>query len=467
MICLKNPLQPANRLPPELIALCATFVSCTDPRPVITLTHICRYWRGVLISSHRNWAGISTGWKRLIPLCLERAGVVPLTVNISVSDIRKDWDPLQPLLPHVSRISDLTLTGHSAMKDVADNLPGFFSPMPNLTSLKLERTVETVGSFPPNETPVPPLFQNISKLKTLHLTSVPLYPTLLKIPSLAELTLTNYKIPFRKFVQFLESNTALEIVTLKLRFVNGSVSTVPERMVSLPRLRHLAFTCANAIDTKGLFSWLSFPRGVTIEIRVSHENRCSELASFLPCPPTPIRELLAPMTTIKYRVNPTEIHLSGNNGSFHFCTWRTLPTDYKEFDLFSTGAVREFHLTPSGHTSIAGHLDLALKRLPALEALVISRTSLYSEPLLTLYSEPLSCQSPKTIAFFDCWISRELIAALERIAVKREHSTTARLHRVVIMGDKEEPPEFSSIRQLRKHVPHVDVMMGSELPYLL
>ena len=70
-----------------------------------------------------------------------------------------------------------------------DELPDFFSPMPNLTSLKLEQDMQLVEFLPPNETPIPPLFQNISKLKTLHLAQVPLYPTLSNIPSLVELKL--------------------------------------------------------------------------------------------------------------------------------------------------------------------------------------------------------------------------------------------------------------------------------------
>ena len=172
----------------------------------------------------------------MIPLCLERSGMAPLTVDISESVIGEGWDSLQPLLPHVSRISDLSLTGHSPMKDVADKLPGFFSPMPNLTSLKLEQTVKTVGSFPPNGIPIPPLFQNVSKLKTLHLTRAPLYPPLLNVSSLVELNLIDYIIPFGSFIGFLESNIALEIIILKLGFIKDSVLTSPERMVSLPRI---------------------------------------------------------------------------------------------------------------------------------------------------------------------------------------------------------------------------------------
>ena len=85
VITLRNSLRTVNRVPPEVITLCAAFVSPTDPRPIVPLTHVCRYWRNAITSSPRNWASIGSGWRRLAPLCLERAGVVPLTVEINVS----------------------------------------------------------------------------------------------------------------------------------------------------------------------------------------------------------------------------------------------------------------------------------------------------------------------------------------------------------------------------------------------
>ena len=198
------------------------------------------------------------------------------------------------------------------------------------------------------------------------------------------------------------------------------------------------------------------------------------MASFLPNPPTPIQELLTPITTIKYRSDlndPREFHLSSNDGSFSFYIQKASPFGYRtkyyeEFDLFSTGAVREFYLNPSGDNPIAEHLPLVLKRLPALEALLISRAFLSSGSLLAFSSEPLLCQSLKTIAFFECSFDQEFITALEGIVAKRGHSTAARLHRVVFIGSRG-LPDFSSIGQLQKFVPHVDVVLGNRIPYLL
>ena len=465
-----------NRLPPELIVLCATFVSCTDPGPIVTLTHVCRYWRRSIASSHGNWTSIGSTWKRLVPLCLERAGVAPLAVKISGPDIRGDEGFLQALLPHVSRISDLSLTGYSSKKGVLDELPGFFaSPMPHLTSLELKQTKQPAELFPPDETTTPPIFQNVSKFKSLHLTLIPLYPTLFNIPSLVELELVDYTIPFGKFIGFLESNIDLETITLRLDFVKGSVITAPERMVSLPRLRHLALTFGeeNGIGARGLFSCLSLPRSVRVELHVEPEPDSDAdifLASFLPHPPTPVHDLLARVTTIKYQVDPRELHLSGNVGSFSFHTPITSEEIYDEFSLFSTSAVREFHVRPDGwfdHENLVGDLPQALERLPMLEVLALSRASLLPGSLSALSTEPLLCKSLNTIAFLDCQVTQDVITELEEIATKREHSTLARLHRVVIVNDSYELPDTNSIKKLRRLVPRVDAMVGDELPDLL
>ena len=393
-----------------------------------------------------------------------------MTVKISVSDIKGREDFLQALLPHVSRISNLSIIGYPFIENVADNLPGFFtSPMPNLSSLKLKQTMQPADPFPSNETPAPPVFRDVLRLKSLHLTRVPLYPTLSNIPSLAELKLTDYTIPFGGFIGFLESNLALGIINLSLGFAKGSVSTLPNRTVSLPRLRHLALTCDNAIDSRGLLSCLSLPRGVNIEVRVSQRSLHCHLVSFLPHPPTPIQELLAPITTIKHMDAPKQIHLSGNNSSFIFHSRPTPEKANEEFDLFATGAVLELHLglhRPENR-DLASYLPWALERLPALEVLTISRVPLCSGSLSALTKEPISCRSLKTVAFLGCEVTSEVITELEGISAKRKHSMAARLYRIVIVNNGHNLPDLRLVKQLRKFVPHVDVAVGDELPDLL
>jgi len=473
VIRLRNTLQPVNRLPPEIIALCAAFVPRANLKPIVSLTHVCRYWRGAITSSSSNWTLIGNKWARLAPLCLERAGAAPLTITISAPGVweRGLGDFFRALFPHTTRISHLSLAMCSTIERETDKHPGLFASMPGLTSLEHSRSGKPAEWFPSNETPIPPLFWNVSKLTSLRLTQTPLYSTLFNIASLVELRFDGREIHFQKFLGFLESNHSLEIVVLELEFVRGSVLTSPERMVSLPRLRHLALTCKHPINARGLLSCLSFPRGVNIEVRECKGESCGNLTSFLPRPPTPIQDLLAPITTMKSWPKPEGFHLSGSGGSFSFCFGET-PRKYdQEFDLFATDAVRQVHISLDiwlGYRGLGSRNSWPFKRLPALEVLVISGYRRDLGPLAALTKDPALCPSLKTIALLDYMGSPEAFKDLESMLTERENSTAARLHRIVIANKTRDMPNLiQSIGRLRKLAAHVDIIVGDDLPDLL
>ena len=431
---MRNPLRPANRLPPEIIALCVDFLPRTNPKPIVSLTHVCRYWRKTIISSPRNWTLIGSGWKRLAPLCLERSGALaPLTV--SVSTLEQDKAFLQLLLPHLSRISGLSLTGGSwtPAEKVANMLVKFFtSPMINLTSLKLRSLEASPAS----------IFSLLSGIKTL-----------------VELKLTGSEVIFQHFIGFLESNPNLKAIEFSFEF-SEVPSTAPKRLVSLPRLRRLKLTCSEATDARMLLSCLSLPRGVHMEIYGTQKNPCGDLTSFLPFPPTLIRALLAPITAVRY--SPGQLYLFSNNGSFSFRSHKTTEKLYEEFNLFATGAVRELRLL---HFYSGDNVSLLLKRLPALEALVIQHA--VGSGMSALGEEPILCPSLKTLALLDCYVADQEIKTMEEVLAKREHTTAARLHRIVIASRTCSFPAPKLVSRLQKLVPRVEVVVGDKLPNLL
>ena len=338
---------------------------------------------------------------RLVPLCLE-VQAAPLTTSINVK-----WDDglIRALLPHVPRISHPSLTGYASIEDEASIPPDFFnSPMPNLTLSELGQYLEQTQWFPPNRVHAPPLFQNVANLKFLHLTRIPIYPTLFGIKSLAELKLVGYKPPYQKFLEFLESNSNLEVIELNLGFPTTSALTAQQRVVSLPQLRHLALACNDVTSIMALLSCLPFHRGADIEVHGT--------PSLLPGPHAPVQDLLAPITTIKYL--PNGLRLSGNDRSVSSLSHLWLQDGYKELDLFDTDAVREFHLSPIYYD----YLSRPLGRLPGLEALVIPHS--HKGLLSGLAYEPALCPSLKTIAFLDYKVDYSTIDELRRVFVKRE-----------------------------------------------
>ena len=359
---------------------------------------------------------MATGWKRLAPLCLERAGAVPLAVDITVSDIRSGEDFLESLLPHTSKIGRRRLAGYPSVEAVTNDLPGFFdSPMPNLTSLELQQTTEPTELFPSSEATVPPVFQNVSKLESLCLTRTPLYPTLFSIPSLRELKVLGYTnlFNFGTFIGFLRSNLNLERVVLDIQFVVDSVKVPRGRItVPLPRLQHLSITCSKPIDSKGLLSYIYLPRGAHVEVVSTRPNQSVKLSPFLPPPPTPIEKLLAPMATVKIRVTPRELHLFGNGSAFAFRSTQFAFGAYSEWATFPTTAVRKFYTDarPLGYLSTG--LPRVMGRLPALEVLAISQNVFPVELLSALTEEPVLCPALKTIAFLDCEVDSDIVKQL-------------------------------------------------------
>ena len=190
-------------------------------------------------------------------------------MDIAVPDSKGDETFLNSLLPHVPRIGSLRLTGYSSVETLADDLPGFFAtPMLRLVSLELQQTAEPAQLFPSAHSPIPPLFLAVAELKSLSLTQTPLYHTLFTITSLVELVLIGYTSPFHldTFLGLLASNPGLELVVLDVQFVTSSVETPPATKVPLPRLQHLSITCSKAIDSRGLLSSISLPRGVHLEV---------------------------------------------------------------------------------------------------------------------------------------------------------------------------------------------------------
>ena len=467
---LRNLVQPANRLPPELLTSCATFVSDADPRPIVPLTHVCRYWRESINRNARNWKSIGANWKKLVPLCLERAGEVPLVVDIVVPDSKGDETFLNALLPHVPRIGSLRLTGYSSAETLADDLPGFFaSPILRLTTLELQQTAVPTQLFPSDHSPIPPPFLVVSKLKSLSLTQTPLYPTLFNITSLVELKLIGYTNPFHfgTFLELLISNPSLELVVLDIQFTMSSVVIPPARKAPLPRLQHLSITCFHPIDSRGLLSCISLPRGVHLDVQyLTQMDQPPQLGSFLPSPPTSIHDLLAPITTIKTQLTPQEFHLSGNGSVFTFRSPNTPRTVHWELMLFPCAGVRELHtnIYPFGYNDVG--ISRVLAMLPALETLAISKTPFPHGLLSALTEVPVLCPALRTIAFFDGDINSSIIKELGEAITKRRDSTTTRLYRVVIVNSTGAPPDLTSIKQLRKCVPCVEVRVDDKLPDL-
>jgi len=281
-----------------------------------------------------------------------------------------------------------------------------------------------------------------------------------------ELKLVGYTTPFQsgKFIGFLGANRNLELVVLDVQFMGAPAWLFPTRTISLPRLRKLSFTYAQATDVMGLIrSFASFPRGVFFEVSSPLAAQESYLYSSICSIATRIQELLFTISTIKTlsENGRAAVQLYGGGSCFSFGCARDLLDTFPQNFRFSTTAVREFH------TGARGLLGRQLSILPALETLVlVGVTHLPHNFLSFLVAEPVPCPSLKTIAFFDCGLDRRAIEDLEWLVAKRKESTAAWLYRIVIVGRTGPLPDHELIHRLRRSVPCVDAMIDEKLPDL-
>jgi hypothetical protein len=284
------------------------------------------------------------------------------------------------------------------------------------------------------------------------------------------LKLTGYRnsFHFEKFIGFLASNLSLETVTLDIRFAEGSILLFSPRTVSLARLRHLSTTYYRSIDARGLFSCIKFPRGTHLEVVYLGSSRRGLLVSSLPLVLAPIHEAVTPITVVKVQVSPKALHVLGEDGSLSFRSIHSA-VPLPELQLFPTASARELHVTTGPGTLTLTPMILIplLPQVPSLETLVITNTESLATGIFDWLAErPFLAPSLKTIAFFNCKLTPQVINELEAALAKRKGSAVTWLYRVVIVSSTGVLPGHSMIRQLRQQVPCVDVRVADELPDL-
>ena len=197
MVNLLNEGSPVHWLPPEILTrilyLAVDHGSEEHVEQVIPLTHVCRYWRMLLLSYPRMWSTLcmKPGNPRVISEWLARSQNIPLTViaefidayehppcryeDSATATLIDTHDPevcsrhaailsLDQLLPHRSRIRDLNIEFYSSDPDwefrhddeLAELLyhPFFKETLPNLQRLDFraahfeqDRYVITIPDF--------------------------------------------------------------------------------------------------------------------------------------------------------------------------------------------------------------------------------------------------------------------------------------------------------------------------------
>ena len=451
-------LQPVNKLPPEIIPRIAQHVlqGHIDTKPIIPLTHVCRYWRQSIISAPENWTLISSDRMSLMALTLERSKSAPLQLEIRNSTrIGQNFRDL--ITPHLQNTETLKFWALTTIENFTRVFPNFPQSMPNLRLLELhhavdaprwDRSIDPFGLFP-------------NTLKSLRLYDIPLYPPFLEIRTLTELSL-QYDVvqpSLDTLLDVLEENRSLESVHLNIDSDEYPTHISQRPAVVLNQLHNLSITCWDATITRTLVSNIPVRRGAHLGVTLRGSSAGLGLNDILSgISMTHLSNLSSP-TLMTYQIRPREIQLIGPNGSFSYIHPGALIPPFVEFLVLPLTDVKELRLLHSG-PSVAFHPS----SFPTLEALTIKHYTDISHLFSTLFPDPSLFSSLKTLGFFHCDITEKFMEELTRFTSDRKNTTSTSFHRVVFVHRSRRFSTFASTHGLEEHVPIVEVRFGREFP---
>ena len=99
---------------------------------------------------------------------------------------------------------------------------------------------------------------------------------------------------------------------------------------------------------------------------------------------------------------------------------------------------------------------------PVLETLTFEDDTDISNLFSALFPDPSFFPTLKTLGFFSCVITEGFMEKLTRFSSGRKDTTSAPLHRVVIVHRNGGFPTTASIHELERHVPVVDVQFDTK-----
>ena len=411
------------------------------------------------MSTPENWTMISNYRRNVAVLSLERAKAAPLEISLNMAKVREDPQFFDLLAPHFQNTEILRISGLSTIGDLS-----FFiqHPMDNLRSLALS-DLPGVGNW---DRSIDPFESSAHALRYLKLFQVPLYPSFLNLRTLTELDLYDSRcnLHLDTILDFMEGNDSLKSARLEIWFTEPSLRNSRRQAPIQNQLQYLRIGSKDMMDGQALISGIALSKGAKLEFHCIKKAVVHSVLTSIST--THLSNLLSP-TFMRYCVRPRTIELHGPNGAGSFSTLSNSGIPFEEFPRLPLTNIRQFHFGSWGWGVFRPPPDpMAFHHLtffPALEAFILCGVN-PSHHLSTLLSNPSVLPSLNTLAFSNCDLTQEFMEGLTRFASDRKRTTSAWLHRVVIIHSDGILPNITSIRGLRSHVPVVDVRIAEGLP---
>jgi hypothetical protein len=272
---LRNHARPIGRLPPELLSMIFELVT-TPPeydstptlRDVISLTHVCRYWRTILLNSNSVWSDVYLKGQDpgLISQQLERCGDAALNVNVHLPFWMFRRENLRLLNNLRGTLTDIRLRRDQVRRLVVriaccQAFHQYFNfDLPNLEELVWEDLCMQ-HAITHNSTPPDPEYNRLPRLRHLSVKKSLFWP--LEFTS----GLTTFKLEgnmtvgLEKLIGFLQRNLTVE--TLELINLNVPYQFLPQRSIELDYLTKLSI---RNVEHGHIFPYITLPGLKSLEV---------------------------------------------------------------------------------------------------------------------------------------------------------------------------------------------------------
>jgi hypothetical protein len=327
--------QPINRLPADVFILIPHFFTDEEDdwhafpmnKPLITMTHTCRSWRNLLLSTPSLWARIDfcTSNSKQAMGFLRRSGNHLLNVYQHLGNEDHVEPFLSATLCNIHRLRRLYVD--SRLLYLERTLARFTSSAPELECLEVGNDPNITGGA--MRLPGTIFGGKLPKLASLSLINIRMDPYDLTMPSLARFYLTtNTGTSIRDLVSFFERCPSLEFIQLHLGYSLQPPTAPPGNRVRLAALEELSLD--QKASTSGLLDHLILPKctGMLLLGQFTggeYDQRHNPAARIHP---SSIDHLPVMRGITKAVATPNSCVLSGPNGNLRFWWSYKVPENF-------------------------------------------------------------------------------------------------------------------------------------------
>ena len=380
---MKNDLAPISKIPPDVFSLIPEYLDGDDEdKSLITMTHVCRGWRELLIACPSLWVRLDCMNTDETRVYIERSKLTPLYLLLHIYwDMAYLEDAFLLVVPHISRLKSLTIYGgYDPLEDLA---PYFSCPTPLLNKLTID-----VGCDPSPVLSTMLFNGNLSSLCSLTLcgviTDLP-WKNLSKLTTFELRRVPEGKTSITQLLDFFGGAHHLRDITLG-DFIPTPSDAPPGRVVSLPHLKRL-YIHPNPVHSI-LLNHLSIPAGALLTQEFEFTINESPVPDFLP---KTLKNLgnIFPISCISLFLGKSckDMRLSGPNGGLSilgrwkdweegavFTLDRRILQSLSHFDLSGTQRLRVIHYKPPTLDTVSGSAPYhILSRMKDLQTLMLDQ----------------------------------------------------------------------------------------------